>query len=168
MPTLPFVGFGTLFDADNDGDADLFVANGHILANVGRWNDLITYAQMNQFFVNDDGRFRDASSWSGDGLLLARVSRGSAAVDIDEDGDLDLAVANNVGPATLLRNDLEGDHGWLQISLIGPAQGVGAHRRGGSHPDGDPSASTGAHQWRVSLQRRYPTAFRAWHHRDHR
>ena len=81
---------------------------------------------MNQFFVNDDGRFRDASSWSGDGLLLARVSQGSAAVEIDEDGDLDLAAANNVGSATLLRNDLEGDHGWLQVSLIGPAHGVGA------------------------------------------
>ena len=81
---------------------------------------------MNQFFVNDDGRFRDASSWSGDGLLLARVSQGSAAVEIDEDGDLDIAVANNVGSATLRRNDLEGDHGWLQVSLIAPAQGVGA------------------------------------------
>ena len=117
------LGFGTFFfDADNDADLDLFVANGHVKDRVGSFagNEDITYAQPNQLFDNLGGReYVDVSGDSGPGLEPVLVSRGSAFGDYDNDGDLDVLVTNCNGPAQLLRNDLPARRNWLSVRLIG-------------------------------------------------
>ena len=117
------LGFGTFFfEADNDGDLDLFVANGHVQDKVRfiAGNEGISYAQPNQLFENrPDTGFVDVSKASGPGLAPALVSRGSARGDYDNDGDLDILVTNCNGPAQLLRNDLPAGRSWLSVRLIG-------------------------------------------------
>ena len=117
-----YVGFGTNWlDFDNDTDVDLFVANGHIIDNVRLFKDNVTYAQPNHLYRNDGGgRFAEIHDQLGEGLSLVKVSRGSAAGDLDDDGDVDIVVANNNQRADYLRN--EGGHRdghWLRLCLTG-------------------------------------------------
>ena len=125
LPSLSFLAWGTLFiDYDNDGDRDLFVANGHLDDNIELF-DAVTYAQQNQVFRNDGrGRFEDMSNRVGPGLLLKQVSRGAAMGDYDNDGDLDVAVTNNNQPAVLLRNDGGNANHWLSLRLVGGLVGA--------------------------------------------
>ena len=120
VPSLGFMGWGTMFlDYDNDGDRDLFVANGHLDPNISLFDD-VDYPQQNQLFRNDgEDRFSDVSDESGPGMKPAHVSRGAARGDYDNDGDLDVAVANNGEPANLLRNDGGNRGNWLQLHLKG-------------------------------------------------
>ena len=116
------LGFGTFFfEADNDGDLDLFVANGHVHDKVQyiAGNAGISYEQPNQLFANDGGGFVDISAAAGPGLTPSFVSRGSAYGDYDSDGDLDILVTNCNGPAQLLRNDLPVHRNWLSVRLVG-------------------------------------------------
>jgi len=120
-PTLPFVGFGTaFFDYDNDGRLDIVVADGHILDNVSLSRDNISYAQRNLLFHNEGGgMFREVGLSAGPGFRLEKVSRGLAAGDIDNDGDLDLLINNCNQTADLLLNDSRTNNHWLTIKLIG-------------------------------------------------
>jgi hypothetical protein len=128
--TLSYLKWGTFFfDYDNDGDQDLFVANGHLDDNVELF-DKVTYAQQNQLFQNEGGRFADVKDQSGPGMLLVQVSRGAAWADYDNDGDPDIAVANNNQPAALLRNEGGNANHWLALKL------VGGGRQGCSNRDG--------------------------------
>lgn len=126
LPSLPLLGFGTqFFDPDLDGDLDLFVANGHVLDNVHDIDQSTSYGQRNLLFRNDGGqrhdqvRFADISALAGPGLQLARVSRGSATGDYDNDGDPDLLVFNSGQPLSLLRNEQQADNHWITIQLAG-------------------------------------------------
>lgn len=125
VPSLQFLAWGTLFiDYDNDGDRDLFVANGHLDDNIHLF-DAVTYAQQNQLFRNDGrGHFADVSNHAGPGMLLQQVSRGAAMGDYDHDGDLDIAVANNNQPAALLRNDGGNAQHYLSLRLLGHSVGA--------------------------------------------
>jgi hypothetical protein len=130
-PSRRFVGFGTaFFDYDNDTDLDLIVANGHVLDNVSSMRDSITYEQQNLLFRHDaNGLFTSVADASGPGLALEKVGRGLAVGDIDNDGDLDVLVANNGQTADLLRNDGGNQGNSLLIRLVGSASnrdGVGA------------------------------------------
>jgi hypothetical protein len=105
--TLPFVGFGVAFmDADNDGQLDVAIANGHIMDNAPVFRSGTTYAQRKLLFRNAGSRrFVEIGRSAGDGFASEKVGRGLSAGDIDNDGDLDLLVTNNGQTADLLRND---------------------------------------------------------------
>jgi len=105
-PTRLPVGFGTLMsDVDDDGDLDLFVANGHIVDLIHLYHDGQTWAQRAQLFQNDGtGRFRDVTELAGDLSATPRVGRGLVAGDLDGDGDLDL-VATECGGRTRILVD---------------------------------------------------------------
>jgi hypothetical protein len=125
-PSKPMTGFGTGFlDYDNDADLDLFTANGavNIVLSLVKANDPYPLHQPNQLYANlGSGRFADVSGASGAVFALSEVSRGVAFGDIDNDGDTDLVVVNNNGPARLLLNQAGNRSPWLGLRLIS-AQG---------------------------------------------
>lgn len=120
--SIPYMGWGTAWlDYDNDGDRDLFVANGHLDDNVALF-DRATYAQTNQLFRNDGASgFADVSRQAGSGLALKQVSRGVAVADYDDDGDVDIAINNNNDSAALLRNEGGNSRNWLVVEVRGRA-----------------------------------------------
>jgi hypothetical protein len=107
FPTLPFVGFGVAFlDFDNDTQLDIAIADGNILDNAAQLRAGATYMQRKLLFRNlANRRFGEVGRMAGPAFSTERVSRGLAAADIDNDGDLDLLVTNNGQDAELLRND---------------------------------------------------------------
>ncbi len=114
------LGFGVdFFDADNDGDEDLMVANGHIDDRVEEHTTGVGFAQRNLLFALEDGRFRDVTDTSGPALSDLKVSRGLVTADFDGDGDLDVACSNNGGPVQLLRNDTPGGGRFVGLWLEG-------------------------------------------------
>ncbi len=123
MPGHRLTGFGTLFfDYDNDGWPDLLVANGavQLLPELMRKSDPFPLGQPNQLFHNDGrGKFVEVSDQAGDAFQLLEVSRGAAFGDIDNDGDTDVLVTNNNGPARLFLNQVGNRNHWLGLRLIG-------------------------------------------------
>ena len=120
--SIPFLGWGTDFlDYDNDGWLDLLVVNGHVYpaADAMPWNS--SYAQRALLFRNLEGRrFEEVGAAAGDGLTTARVSRGSAVGDLDNDGGIDIAINNIDGAPSIARNIGGGAAGhWLTVRLIG-------------------------------------------------
>ena len=114
------LGFGCVFlDADLDGWLDLAVVNGHIDDTVRNVRG-VGYAQSPQLFLNDgQGKFRDVAGEIGGGFTQPKVGRGLAYGDFDRDGDLDLLMTTNNGPAYLFRNDQTGGNKSIRIRLIG-------------------------------------------------
>ncbi len=121
QPSLLTLAFGCFFfDFDLDGQLDIFVANGHVENDINRVQPSVTYAQPPHLFRGlGGGRFEQVEERSGADLQRPLVARGAAYADIDEDGDLDIAVATNNGPAVLLRNDGGSADGWLRLRLLG-------------------------------------------------
>lgn len=122
MPGRRFTGFGTLFfDYDNDGWLDLLVVNGavQLLPELMRKEDPFPLGQPNQLFRNaGNGRFVEVVEQAGANFQLLEVSRGAAFGDIDNDGDTDVLVTNNNGPARLLLNQLGNRNHWLGLRLV--------------------------------------------------
>ena len=124
----PHVNWGTgLVDFDNDGDLDIFIANGHTEDNIDVRDETTSYRAPNLLLVNTgDGKFTNMSDRSGNGLLPVFASRGAAFDDLDNDGDVDVVILNSRQAPTILRNDSQNDHHWIQIRL----QGVETNRDG--------------------------------------
>ena len=116
--SMPFTGFGGgWFDADNDGDFDVFSANGAVTAIPGQSPGPLDLPlrQVNQLWLNDGGG-RYAEAPGGAAMRLEEVSRGAAFGDLDNDGDLDIVVTNNRGAPRLYRNNTAGA-AWIGIEL---------------------------------------------------
>jgi hypothetical protein len=129
--THPFTGFGTeWFDFDNDGHLDLFIANGAVTLREEQRGEPVPFKERNLLIRNaGDGTFLDVTAQSGRVLQLAEVTRGAAFGDLDNDGDTDIVITNNNGPARLLLNHAQ-KAGWLDVVLEGNGRvnrdGIGA------------------------------------------
>lgn len=119
--TLLPLTFGCLFfDYDLDGRLDILAANGHVADDISSIQPRVTHAQSPQLFRNLGGRrFDEVTTRVGDALHRPMVGRGAAVADIDNDGDLDVLLTENNGPARLLRNDGGNQARWLRVRLIG-------------------------------------------------
>ena len=115
------LGFGCSFlDADLDGFLDLAVANGHIDETVRNIRGNVGYAQPPQLFLNlGGGKFRDVAGQVGAGFESPKVGRGLACGDFDRDGDLDILMTTNNGPAYLYRNDQTANSRSIRFHLKG-------------------------------------------------
>ena len=123
--SLPLVGWGAkFFDYDNDGWVDLFVVNGHV------YPQLPGYRQPRLLHRNNrDSTFTEVSAEFGTILTENRVSRGAAFGDIDNDGDVDLLIADLDGSPQLLRNDGANANNSILIKTVGVKSnrsGIGA------------------------------------------
>ncbi len=115
------LGFGcAFFDANLDGLLDIAVANGHIDETVRNIRGNVGYAQPAQLFQNiGGGKFRDVAIEIGGGFDLPKVGRGLAVGDFDRDGDLDILLTTNNGPAYLYRNDVLVKNRSIRFRLVG-------------------------------------------------
>jgi enediyne biosynthesis protein E4 len=128
------LGFGCAFvDIDLDGAPDLIVANGHIDETVRNIRGNVGYAQPPHLFLNlSNGSFRDAAAEAGAAFAEPKVGRGLASGDFDRDGDVDLLITTNNGPARLYRNDQLAGNRSIRVRLVGTRSnrdGIGAHVR---------------------------------------
>ena len=119
-PSFPSLTFGlVLFDVDMDSDLDLFIGNGHVYPVRTKNQDGITYKQVSQLFLNNgDGAFSIANEKITGIINNKMVVRGVAIGDYDKDGDQDLLLTENNGPAHLWRNDSESKN-YLRVNLLG-------------------------------------------------
>ncbi len=115
------LAFGAkLLDFDNDGDLDIYATNGHVTDNVELYDPQLSYRQKDLLYENlGDGRFRDVSAQSGPAFQIRHVGRGAALGDFDNDGDLDIVIADCGGPALLFRNEGGNRNHWLAIRARG-------------------------------------------------
>lgn len=129
--TLLSLTFGLFFfDYDLDGRADIFMANGHVADDINKVQPKITYAMKPQLFRGEGkGKFSETTGKAGTPFKRAVVGRGAAYGDYDNDGDLDILLTTNNGPAYLLRNDNGNQARFAKFKTIGDKtnrDGIGA------------------------------------------
>ena len=125
--SLGSTGFGAAgFDFDNDGRLDVLTVNGAVrtIEALAQAHDPFPLHQRKQLFRNlGGGRFEDVTSQAGAVFQLSEVGRGAAFGDLDNDGDVDVVVANNNGPARLLINSVGNRNHWIGLRLVGKTGG---------------------------------------------
>ena len=128
--TLLYSGWGTKFlDADNDGLADIFVAQGHVLDTIEKTSAYLKYKQTPLLMRNTGKGFVSISATAGEPFLKPIAARGAAFGDLDNDGDTDIVIGVIEGAPVILRNEGTRNH-WLGLRLVGSKsnrQGLGAH-----------------------------------------
>jgi hypothetical protein len=119
--SLLYLAFGVFFfDYDLDGHPDIFAANGHIEEEIGRVQPKVSYRQSPLLFRNNGkGKFTNVTGELGAAFNRLIVARGAAYGDYDQDGDLDVLLSTNNGPAVLYRNDGGNQNHWLSVKLVG-------------------------------------------------
>ena len=123
--SLTFGAF--FFDYDLDGHPDIFCANGHLDEEIEIVQPAVKFAQPPLLFRNDGlGGFHLSTSEVGADFAAPLVGRGAAYADYDSDGDLDILITTNDGPAKLLRNDGGNANNFLRVRL----RGVRSNRSG--------------------------------------
>jgi len=138
--SLLSLAFGVFFfDYDLDGYPDIFAANGHIEEEIGRVQPKVQYKELPLLFHNlGKRRFESVPAFR-----TPMVARGAAYADFDRDGDLDILISANHGPARLYRNDGGNQNSWISVRLAGTKSnrdGIGAVVR---------VESAGGKQWNV-------------------
>ncbi|MFN3323214.1 MAG: CRTAC1 family protein [Bryobacteraceae bacterium] len=129
--SLLTLAFGVFFfDYDLDGHPDIFAANGHIDEEIGRVQPKVRFEQPPLLFRNlGKGKFGEVGKQIGGGFQRPIVARGAAYADFDRDGDLDILITTNHGPAYLFRNEGGNANHWINIRLAGTKSnrnGIGA------------------------------------------
>jgi hypothetical protein len=121
LPTHNVLSFGGgFFDYDNDGWLDLFIANGHVYEEVERVAPDMHYKQINSLFHNQaNGKFTEVTRLSGDGFSKPYAGRGAAFADFDNDGSVDIVVANVGDPPLLLHNSGAPGNHFINFKLVG-------------------------------------------------
>jgi hypothetical protein len=138
-----WLGWGTAFlDLDNDGWLDLFLTNGHVYPEVRQLKTEAGYEQRKVVYRNlGNGRFADISEQLGPPVTTARPGRGAAFGDIDNDGQIDVAISNINERPDLFRLSGDARHHWITLQLTGVTSNrnaIGARVR---------CITSGASQW---------------------
>ena len=129
--SLLYLSFGVFFfDYDLDGYPDILSANGHIEDEINRVQPKVQYRQAPLLFRNlGNKRFEWMTPKMGAPFNRPIVARGAAYADYDLDGDLDVLISTNNGPAYLFRNDGGNSNHWLRVKTVGTKSnrdGIGA------------------------------------------
>jgi hypothetical protein len=131
--TLLYSGWGAQFvDADNDGMRDLFVSQSHVLDTIEKTNSYLRYKQTPLLMLNKGKDFVNVSATAGSAFSNLLVGRGAAFGDLNNDGQVDVAIATLDGPPVILRNDgfkTGTKNHWLGLLLVGSKSnrnGIGA------------------------------------------
>ncbi|MBS1786380.1 MAG: CRTAC1 family protein [Acidobacteria bacterium] len=129
--TLLSLTFGLFFfDYDLDGRPDIFLANGHVADDINKVQPKITYAMRPKLFHNEGKKkFTEMTAKAGKPFARPIVARGTAYADFDNDGDLDVLLTTNGGPAYLLRNEGGNQARFARFKTIGAGSnrdGIGA------------------------------------------
>ncbi|MDT4968022.1 MAG: enediyne biosynthesis protein [Acidobacteriota bacterium] len=106
------------FDYDNDGDADLFLVNGHPDDMIEKRMPTVKYKEPPLLFENTGRSYKNVSAQSGSVFSRQLTGRGMAAGDFDNDGHIDVLIANNGDAPILLRNTVGVHNNWLGLQLI--------------------------------------------------
>ncbi len=119
--SLLTLSFGVFFfDYDLDGMPDILAANGHLEEEINRVQPKVTYKQSPLLFRNlGKGKFQSVAATLGPDLSRPIVARGAAYGDLDNDGDLDVVITTNDGPAYVFRNDGGNRNHWLRVRTVG-------------------------------------------------
>jgi hypothetical protein len=120
MTTRLMSGWGLkFFDYDNDGNLDLFLANGHPDDRIEERYTDVKYREPMLLFRNTGKGFENVSARSGPVFTRALAARGMAIGDFNNDGAVDVLISVNNGPPVLLRNNAGKTNHWLGVRLVG-------------------------------------------------
>lgn len=126
-PTRFLSGWGLkFFDFDNDGNLDLFLANGNPDDLIEKMAPQVKYEEPMLLFRNTGSAFKNVSAESGPAFAKPLSARGMAIGDFNNDGALDVLVSVNNGAPLLLKNNVGAQNHWLGIKLIGKKSNPGA------------------------------------------
>ena len=118
------------FDYDNDGLVDLILANGHPDDMIGNYSQQVTYKEpLLLFHQESDGKLHNVSSQAGTAFQRNYAARGLAVGDYNNDGAVDVFIANNGGPPLFLKNNAAKGNNWVGLKLEGVKcnrDGIGA------------------------------------------
>ena len=131
QPTIRMSGWGNgIFDFDNDGWKDLFVARANVMDNISELIPTQPYPEPNSVFRNmGNGKFQEVSANAGPDFQKAAPHRGVAFGDIDNDGRIDAVVTALGAPVELFHNLSVGNNHWILLKLVGHKSnrmGIGA------------------------------------------
>ena len=114
-------GWGVRFlDYDNDGWKDLFVAQSHVMDTIQLSEPTLRYREPPLLLHNERGaRFTDVSAQSGEPFHKGSAARGLATGDINNDGEIDVVITSNDGPASVLLNKTGTSNHWIILNLVG-------------------------------------------------
>ncbi|MCY4585423.1 MAG: CRTAC1 family protein [Bryobacterales bacterium] len=107
------------FDYDNDGELDLLLANGHPDDMIGQYSLKVTYKEPLLLFHHENGKLREVSAQAGPVFQKNFSARGLAVGDYDNDGAVDVLIANNGEAPLLLRNRAARGNHWVGLKLEG-------------------------------------------------